>query len=367
MEGEGPIFLTLDLEQFKVARCRNMCKSKKCSSWHSWHDSRRPWVRLRYSKYPCEAAQCKDKSCLFSHNIIEQKYHPDNYKKKYCQEFIELEECKFGEVCALAHSDQDLKIRPLHLMSIDLDFFLFHFKSEFCPFGKIEHNRFTCVYAHNWQDFKRPFRDYSPEQCPHWSTDKTVVRYEDACPFGFACRMCHGWKERDYHPLRFKTAPCENKVCNRKHICCFKHSDASQVDQPLFRALNDSAEFSPTVKQIHYGKHNLKAFLGFIEAKLPIRDIPEDGSDECSPQREPCKDSCSIATEIKPLMVFQSPHATHASQKPQRRSMFEKSQAFLANRPVEQRRQSDNVVSFKQRFDSNRKIFESNFLSSSEE
>ena len=42
--------------------------------------------------------------------------------------------------CALAHSDYELKIKPLHLLPIDRNFLLFLLKTEFCPFSKIKHD-----------------------------------------------------------------------------------------------------------------------------------------------------------------------------------------------------------------------------------
>ena len=43
-------------------------------------------------------------------------------------------ECSYEKYCAFAHSEEELKIKLLHKMTIDIDFLLFHFKSEFCPF-----------------------------------------------------------------------------------------------------------------------------------------------------------------------------------------------------------------------------------------
>lgn len=71
-----------------------------------------------------------------------------------------------------------MKIKALHLIKIDRDFLFFYFKSEFCPFSKIDHDRFTCVYAHNWQDFKRPlFKGQIAKACPQWSIEKEILEY----------------------------------------------------------------------------------------------------------------------------------------------------------------------------------------------
>ena len=88
--------------------------------------------------------------------------------------------CQYGEYCALAHSDLELKIKPLHLLPVNNNFLLFEFKSVFCPFSKLEHDRYTCVYAHNWQDFKRPFfADLKPQMCKAWDKEKEILVYSE--------------------------------------------------------------------------------------------------------------------------------------------------------------------------------------------
>ncbi len=85
-------------------------------------------------------------------------------------------------------------------MTIDENFLLFNFKSEFCPFSKMNHDRFTCVYAHNWQDYKRPFfHNQKPIVCSYWNSEEEILRYEDGCPNNISCEYCHGWKEFEYH------------------------------------------------------------------------------------------------------------------------------------------------------------------------
>lgn len=90
-------------------------------------------------------------------------------------------------------------------MKVDFEFLLFHFKSEFCPFNKIPHDKYSCVYAHNWQDFKRPYRNKLINKvCKHWVKDQGLESYERGCPFGYECDYCHGWKEKDYHLQNLK-------------------------------------------------------------------------------------------------------------------------------------------------------------------
>ena len=39
-------------------------------------------------------------------------------------------------------------------MTRNQEFYMFYFKTEWCPYNT-EHNKAQCVYAHNWQDFRR--------------------------------------------------------------------------------------------------------------------------------------------------------------------------------------------------------------------
>lgn len=84
-----------------------------------------------------------------AHNKFEIKFHPDNYRKKYCPHFILGTICMAESYCSDAHSDFELTIKPIHLMKFDYDFYLFKFKTKFCPIP-FEHNLINCVYAHSW-------------------------------------------------------------------------------------------------------------------------------------------------------------------------------------------------------------------------
>ncbi len=84
-----------------------------------------------------------------------------------------------------------------------------------------------CVYAHNWQDYRRPPQSYAyqPKLCPDWKKAKhLVVDYVmDGCVREFACPFSHGWKEKDYHPLRFRTEKCPNYYKCSKPECNYYH------------------------------------------------------------------------------------------------------------------------------------------------
>lgn len=277
MQKVSPINMHFDLSTFKIQPCKNDSGHdiKKCIFYHFNSDKRRSLAKFQYKKIICPDKQkCTSNICPFSHNYMEQIYHPDNYKKKYCKDFIETKNCKFGIYCALVHSDFELKIRPLHLMYIDRDFLLFHFKSEFCPFSKIEHDRFKCVYAHNWQDFKRPFNlSLKPILCQNWNKDKEIIIYEQGCTAGHDCRYCHGWKENEYHYLNFKKIDCKKGgLCNRKDVCSFRHSE-SECNDTLD---TDDEFFVPIVKNQSLSQESPVAYLHLIEVKLKaIKNKPK--------------------------------------------------------------------------------------------
>jgi hypothetical protein len=102
--------------------------------------------------------ECEFKDdCIRCHNRVEDFYHPEKYKTKFCATYPDkLANCEYGHVCAFAHHESELTITVLEQMEHDVDFYLFHFKTVWCPFSDKDHQRDQCVYAHNWQDFRRP-------------------------------------------------------------------------------------------------------------------------------------------------------------------------------------------------------------------
>ena len=265
IEHKNPIFLHLDLSSFKTEKCQNSNshEAKKCTKYHFLTEKRRSQREFFYQKSLCpNKDKCNDDGCVYSHNFVEQIYHSESYKKKYCKDFIEKGVCKYEEFCAMAHSDLELKIVPLHLLPIDKNFLLFLFKSEFCPFSKIAHDRFKCVYAHNWQDYKRPYSiKILPFVCKSWDKSKEIMEYEQGCDKGYDCPCCHGWKELEYHVANFKKTPCKmGNTCDRKDVCSFTHEDdeiESQKHQDEF--------FIPVAKNIDYKHLPTIEYLSTIE------------------------------------------------------------------------------------------------------
>ena len=104
---------------------------------------------------------------------------------------------------------------------------MFHFKTVWCPYSDTSHARDACVYAHNWQDFRRKphIYDYEKDQCPSWETKNFVQTYADGCKHEYRCKYSHGWKEQEYHPFNYKLHGCrQSETCNKPH-CPYFHSE----------------------------------------------------------------------------------------------------------------------------------------------
>ena len=71
-------------------------------------------------------------NCELAHSDVERLYHVEKYKSKYC--LSTLSECPYAEFCSFAHSDLDLKTRLIHKYTHDTHFYMFYFKTEWCPF-----------------------------------------------------------------------------------------------------------------------------------------------------------------------------------------------------------------------------------------
>ena len=131
---------------------------KKCFFFHESNkkDRRRP--PCSYTSELCEvASNCPIKdACQRAHNRVEDFYHPEKYKSKFCQTYPgRVDSCDYGDLCAFAHHESELSVDVLDKMEYDADFYMFHFKTVWCPFSDKDHQRDACVYAHNWQDFRR--------------------------------------------------------------------------------------------------------------------------------------------------------------------------------------------------------------------
>ena len=87
---------------------------------------------------------------------MEEFYHPDKYKAKFCASYLNPKtKCDYGDFCSFAHSNEDITIELIEKYVPDMDFYIFKFKTVWCPYKEDDHEREACVYAHNWQDYRR--------------------------------------------------------------------------------------------------------------------------------------------------------------------------------------------------------------------
>lgn len=230
----------LDLSTFKMSPCTlgPNHNHKQCLYYHSSKDMRRGVVEVGYEAELCfqmnHYGRCPmGDQCKYAHNKVEQAYHPSKYRFKFCSNFPgTISGCPYGKFCSYAHSEQEIKGELIHNYTFDVDFFLYLYKTKFCPFTK-PHERSLCVYAHNWQDFRRDpsCSSYSPVECRHWRSGLKVAEYEAQCPNGMECGSCHGnfglsgLKELHFHPENYKKEPCNSRNCISKDLSCpFYHT-----------------------------------------------------------------------------------------------------------------------------------------------
>jgi len=229
-----PIIEHLDLNSFKTKLCTSTAQHnhKHCPFYHNAKDHKRPG--FFYSAELCECAEkegmtCPNgEMCLRAHNRVEQLYRPEKYKTKFCTFYPHsLEKCDYGTFCSFAHNENDITIELIHNYEYDDDFYMFHFKTVWCPFNLTQHDKALCVYAHNWQDYRRKPNvcAYEPNPCLNWKSTDFILNYEDGCPNREKCTKCHGWKEQEYHPLNYKVKSCPaGKNCTKGRDCPHFHN-----------------------------------------------------------------------------------------------------------------------------------------------
>lgn len=159
-------------------------------------------------------------------------------KRRFCTSYPDVNMCRKGAACAFAHSREEI-CAPLLSESeeqqdptaLTNEFFMFKYKTRWCPIG-VQHEWHSCVYAHNYQDARRPVDiGYGARLCPYWSKKDTGAEYSQRCPLGLRCPYSHGAKEQLYHPHYFKTVVCRDlkgKACPRQTLCAFFHYKAER-------------------------------------------------------------------------------------------------------------------------------------------
>jgi hypothetical protein len=105
-------------------------------------------------------------------------------------------------------------------------FYMFRYKSCWCPNRKESHDSKSCIYAHHMRDFRRPpeIFKYSAEDCEFMSSSPNSEYGWEQCPKGLLCNKCHTTVERLYHPDKYKRIYCDRSRCNKSEICAFYHT-----------------------------------------------------------------------------------------------------------------------------------------------
>lgn len=163
-------------------------------------------------------------------------------KRRFCTSFPDVELCRRGSACAFAHAREDICAPLLEIeeerqdtQALTDNFFMYKYKTHWCPIG-VQHEWHTCVYAHNYQDARRPVSiGYGARLCPYWSKKETCGEYSQRCPLGLRCPYSHGAKEQLYHPHYFKTVICRDlrgKACPRQRLCAFFHNRQERRASP---------------------------------------------------------------------------------------------------------------------------------------
>lgn len=100
---EDILIKALNLSTFKTQPCEktNRHNHKRCAFYHSSSDKRR--VGSDYTPRMCKMItdnndECPNKDeCKSAHNLVEINYHPEIYKRKYCQKFMGIsKKCEYG-------------------------------------------------------------------------------------------------------------------------------------------------------------------------------------------------------------------------------------------------------------------------------
>jgi len=159
-------------------------------------------------------------------------------KQRFCATFPSVNRCRHGAACAFAHSREEVSAPLLTPEeetyvpeALTSEFFTDRFKVFWCPIGG-QHDWHSCMYAHTYQDVRRPPSiGYGHQLCPYWNKKDTSLPYSQRCPLGPRCPYAHGAKEQLYHPGYFRTLVCrdlQRRRCPRGQLCAFYHKPSDE-------------------------------------------------------------------------------------------------------------------------------------------
>jgi len=207
----------------------------------------------------------------------------DQTKSRFCATFPDVARCRHGQNCSFAHSRLEIRAPLLtpeeearEPNAMTHEFFTEKFKTLWCPVGG-QHDWQLCMYAHTYQDVRRPPSiGYGHQLCPYWNKKDTNLAYSQRCPLGPRCPYSHGAKEQLYHPRYFRTLACRDlmrKQCPRRFLCAFHHkrSECRTTTQ-------DDVDYSVPLKKEQLPKDWVAYFLA------PPRFQDTEGESRADPQ-----------------------------------------------------------------------------------
>jgi hypothetical protein len=208
-------------------------------------------------------------------------------KQRFCATFPHVSRCRHGRRCAFAHSREEV-CAPLLSIEEEMrepsaftdEFFTERFKTLWCPIGT-QHDWQLCMYAHTYQDVRRPpCIGYGHQLCPYWSKKETTLAYSQRCPLGPRCAYAHGAKEQLYHPGYFRTLVCrdlQRRRCPRQTLCAFYHKK-----NECRQAYGTDVDYSKPLKKDALPQDWLAYFLSpphFQDVPTGLEEGGTDGSD----------------------------------------------------------------------------------------
>jgi len=122
-----------------------------------------------------------------------------------------------------------------HNNAITDEAYMFEFRTNFCKKKRCR-NASKCFDAHSKHMKRRVPKlnadglfNYIPEECLQWKNSKK----ENKCNAGERCLRSHGWLEKIFHPLLYKTKICEsshkNGICSEYGAYCAFAKNQSEV------------------------------------------------------------------------------------------------------------------------------------------
>jgi hypothetical protein len=218
-------------------------------------------------------------------SLVKPPYSLGNFSLKFLQILSDVNMQRNNNQPSPMRMQQSYSSNSVAAMSKDLaleiclnempkdQFYMYKYKTVYCPALNLKHDWNTCIYAHWVYDYRRPpdIYQYKPEICPLVAEDRGGL-----CKDGETCKFAHSHLEKLFHPSRYKIFPCESlrkKIqCNRKEPCAFYHNNEER------RQSGATATISPILNP-----GPKKIVTADIEAKVGVIQIATNFFDVIDP------------------------------------------------------------------------------------